>query len=121
MPDSPPPRVRTVILWLWASTILVWVLVYVFLLAPRETGPWYMHGVNLLGGAALTAVVFLNPLRGHSIVDISERQQYWHVGYIYWMALAFLVLAPFSMKLAGVISGAVMIGSFIYIHFVREK
>ena len=80
-----------------------------------------MHGVNLLGGAALTAIVFLNPLRGHSVVDISERQQTWRVAYKFWVMLAFLALAPVSMKLAGTVAIAMIFGSFIYVHFVREK
>jgi hypothetical protein len=121
MPDPPSRRARTVILWLWASTILVWVLVYAFFLAPHATGPWYMHAVDLLGGAALTAVIFLNLLRGRSAFDLSERQQTWRVAYKFWVMLAFLALAPLSIKLAGTVAIAMIFGSFIYVHFVREN
>ena len=57
MLDSPSRLARNVILSLWAFTIVAWVLIYVFLLAPRETRPWYLHGVILLAGAAVSLVV----------------------------------------------------------------
>jgi len=121
MAEPLPRSARKVILWLWALTLIGWVLAYFFLIAPRQARVWYVHAVILFGGAALTAVVFVNPLRGHSLLDLSERQQYWHVGSTFWVALAFFALAPLSIDLAVVVAGAMGIGSFIYVHFVREK
>ncbi len=121
MPEPVPRWARNFILWFWALTLIAWVLVYLFVMAPRQARPWYMHAVILIGGVALTAGVFLNPLRGVSIADTSERQQYWHVGSKFWEAVAFVVLAPISMTLAVIVVAAMVVGSFLYVHLIRGK
>ena len=101
--------------------LITWVLVYILVLAPQQIRSWPMHALIVFACAAFMSVFFLRPLWGVSLLDLSERKQYWRVGFKYWVALAFAVLAPFSMRLAAIVASVVFVACFVYIYFVPER
>jgi phosphatidylserine synthase len=101
--------------------VIAWIVLYILVLAPRQSHSWPVHGLIIVGCGAFMSVLFLSPLRGVSPLNLSERKQYWRVGFKYWVALAFAVLAPFSVRLAAIVASVVFVGSYVYIYVIPER
>ena len=102
----------------WAGSIAGLTALYFLFLAPPHPVSWLVHARFLLFVVILATVIF-KPWRS-TTTDLSERQQFWAVGYRYWAALAFLAIVPFSLPLAIAVAGVIFVGSILYLHLVRE-
>ena len=100
-------------------SLVLWL--YVQFLVPRMTAS---PTVKVALPAIFVFIVFLpylGALRGNTFETRTESQTQWAHGFKYWFALAFVVLAPFSVPAAGIVSAVILVGSFSYAYLWRPK
>ena len=99
--------------------VVLWL--YVQFLVPRMHAP-------LVGKIALPVAFvffmllpFVGAWRGNTLDTRTESQQQWAHGSNYWVLLAFLVIAPFSLPAAAVVATLIIIGAQCYVYLWRSK
>jgi hypothetical protein len=94
---------------------------YVQFLVPR------MHASPFAKVALPVAFVFfvflpyVGALRGNTFETRTESQQQWAHGSSYWVFLAVLVIAPFSLRAAGIVAVLIVVGTLSYVYLWRPK
>ncbi len=94
---------------------------YIQFVVPRMTAPLAVKiGLPIVFVYFMT-LPYLGKAFGNTLETRTESQQLWAYGAKYWVALAVLVLLPFSRVAASVAVTLILIGSFTYTYLWRPK
>ena len=104
-----------------AVVVAVVLWLYVHFLVPRMTASPTVKVALPAIFVFLVVLPYLGALRGNTFETRTESQTQWAHGFKYWFALAFVVLAPFSIPAAGIVSAVILVGSLSYAYLWRPQ
>jgi hypothetical protein len=99
--------------------VVLWL--YVQFLVPRMQASTAAKVALPIVFVFLVFLPYLGAWRGNTLETRTESQHQWAHGFKYWVFLVFLVIAPFSIRAAGIVSAAIVVAALTYAYLWRPK